>query len=88
MTGEGWRFGHKRAGDVDLLKKLGEESGFDVARGLVQDKRGEEAAVVLISTHTEADFADLIAESPAAGFLPKADLSATAIRRILDGRSS
>ena len=75
--------------DVVLVDiSLGEESGFDVARGLVQDERGEEAAVVLISTHTEADFADLIAESPAAGFLPKADLSATAIRRILDGRSS
>jgi riboflavin kinase/FMN adenylyltransferase len=28
LVGEGWRFGHKRAGDVDLLTKLGEESGF------------------------------------------------------------
>jgi len=28
FVGEGWRFGHKRAGDVDLLTKLGEESGF------------------------------------------------------------
>jgi len=28
FVGEGWRFGHKRAGDIDLLKKLGEESGF------------------------------------------------------------
>lgn len=29
------------------------------------------------------DYADLIAESPAAGFLAKADLSAIAVRRIL-----
>jgi hypothetical protein len=43
------------------------------------------AAVILISTHSEADFADLIAESPAAGFLSKGDLSARAIRRIVDG---
>jgi hypothetical protein len=40
----------------------------------------------LISTHAEADFADLIAESPAIGFVPKRELSAAAIRRIVDGR--
>jgi hypothetical protein len=31
-------------------------------------------------------FADLIAESPADGFLQKEELSASAIRRIVDGR--
>jgi len=31
LVGEGWRFGHKRAGDVDLLTKLGEEFGFTAA---------------------------------------------------------
>jgi hypothetical protein len=41
---------------------------------------------IMISTHSAADYADLIFESPAAGFLPKEELSATAIRRIL-GRS-
>jgi hypothetical protein len=30
-----------------------------------------------------SDYADLIAESPVTGFLPKAELSAAAIRRIL-----
>ena len=29
FVGEGWRFGHKAAGDVDLLKRLGAELGFD-----------------------------------------------------------
>jgi DNA-binding NarL/FixJ family response regulator len=67
---------------VDI--SLGEESGFDLARRLVKGNRGNEAPVVLISTHEEADFADLIAESPAAGFLPKAELSVSAIRRIVD----
>jgi hypothetical protein len=37
----------------------------------------------LISAHAEADYADLIAESPVTGFLPKAELSAAAFRRIV-----
>jgi len=73
--------------DVVLVDiSLGEESGFDLARRLVDDDPGNQAVVVLISTLAEADIADLIAESPAAGFLAKADLSASAIRRLLDGR--
>jgi hypothetical protein len=42
--------------------------------------------VILISMSTEADYADLIAESPAAGFLPKSELSARGIGRILGHR--
>lgn len=64
---------------------LGQESGFDLARRLAEDGRDGEAAMILISTHPEADFADLIAESPAAGFLAKGDLSAGAIRKLVDG---
>jgi hypothetical protein len=41
------------------------------------------AAVILISTHAEDDFADLIAASPAVGFLSKAELSADAIRDLV-----
>jgi hypothetical protein len=37
----------------------------------------------LISTHAREDYADLIAESPAAGFMAKAELSAAAIHRVL-----
>ncbi len=40
-------------------------------------------ALIMISTHEDEDYAELIAESPAAGFLSKAELSATAIHRIL-----
>jgi hypothetical protein len=43
--------------------------------------------VILISTPAEADLADLIAESPVAGFVPKHELSADVIRRLVDGRS-
>jgi hypothetical protein len=39
--------------------------------------------VILISSYAETDYAELIAESPAAGFLSKAELSAQAIGRIL-----
>ena len=62
---------------------LGEESGFDLARLLARDGQGGGAEVILISARAEADYAELIAESPAAGFLVKSDLSARAIDRIL-----
>ena len=70
---------------VDVM--LGSESGFGLARRLAGQQEGGGPVVILISTHTEADFADLIAESPAAGFVPKQKLSARAIRRIVDGRT-
>lgn len=69
---------------VDIF--LGDESGIDLARRLTEDGLSEEAMVILISTHAKTDVADLIASSPAAGFVPKADLSASAIRRIVNGR--
>jgi two-component system, NarL family, nitrate/nitrite response regulator NarL len=68
--------------DVVLIDiHLGEESGFEVARQLAGN--GDARALIIISTHCEADYAELIADSPAAGFLPKSDLSAAAIRDIL-----
>ncbi len=68
--------------DVVLIDiRLGEESGFDAARWLARD--GHSAALIMISTHAREDYADLIAESPVTGFLPKAELSAAAIHRIL-----
>ena len=68
---------------VDIF--LGDESGLDLTKRLVQDGVVHEAPVILISTHSQADLEDLITASPAAGFLPKAELSASAIRRIVDG---
>jgi hypothetical protein len=43
-------------------------------------------AVILISTHAEQDYAELIAASPAVGFLAKTALSAAAIGELLAGR--
>ena len=72
---------------VDIF--LGKESGLELARQLAEDWRGQgdAATVILISTQAEADLVDLIAASPAAGFLPKTELSAKAIRRIVDDPS-
>jgi DNA-binding NarL/FixJ family response regulator len=68
--------------DIVLIDiRLGPESGFEAARQLAGN--GHPATLIMISTHAGTDYADLIADSPATGFLPKAELSAAAIRRIL-----
>jgi DNA-binding NarL/FixJ family response regulator len=69
--------------DVTLVDvDLGAESGFDL---VVQLHAADSPApsVILISTHSEQDFADMIAASPALGFLPKFALSPAAIRDLL-----
>src|SRR4051795_12709176 len=71
--------------DVDL----GEDSGFELSRALAAGP-GAHSRVILISTHAEDDFADLIEESPAIGFVTKSDLSTSTITELLrrhsDGR--
>jgi CheY-like chemotaxis protein len=59
--------------DIDL----GQESGLELAERLAG------SPIILISTHAEQDYRDLIAASPAIGFLPKAELSARAIEDLL-----
>jgi DNA-binding NarL/FixJ family response regulator len=58
---------------------LGAENGFDLARDLAA--RG--IAVIMTSTRSGDDYADLITETRVAGFLAKAELSAAAILRVL-----
>ena len=62
---------------------LGDESGFDLARLLAREGQDGSAKVILISTRDEAGYTELIADSPAAGFLAKLELSARGIGRIL-----
>ena len=70
--------------DVALVDiALGDEDGFDVARRLADLATGRPARQILISTYAEADFADLIARSPAVGFISKSELSAEAIDALL-----
>ena len=62
--------------DVVLVDiRLGDESGFDLARRL-------SGTAILISTHAQSEYAEEIAASPAAGFIPKAQLSASALLRL------
>jgi DNA-binding NarL/FixJ family response regulator len=61
---------------VDI--ELGEEDGIELSHVLSAHTR-----VVLISSYDQADLGDLIARSPAAGFLPKTDLGADEIIRLL-----
>jgi Response regulator containing a CheY-like receiver domain and an HTH DNA-binding domain len=70
--------------DVALVDiSLGSESGLELARRLVDIEEGA-PIVILISTRGETDFAEMIEEAPVAGFVSKAELSASAIRRLLD----
>jgi DNA-binding NarL/FixJ family response regulator len=69
--------------DVALVDiSLGRESGFDVAREI----NPYVGSVILISSddhYADDDYAELIAGSPAVGFLSKATLSADAISRLI-----
>ena len=67
--------------DVALVDiSLGAESGFDVGRQITAYVR----SVILISSHDDVDdYAELIAGSPAVGFLSKAELSADAIQQLV-----
>ena len=60
---------------VDI--SLGSESGFDLADQLAA--LPDPPVIVLISTRAEADYAPLIAASPAVGFIPKSRLSVEAV---------
>jgi CheY-like chemotaxis protein len=63
--------------DIDL----GGESGLDLARDLAALVPAP--TVVLISTHSEAEVGEMVAASSAAGFIPKSQLDAEAVRAFL-----
>ena len=69
--------------DVTLIDiDLGIEDGIDVARRLAADDRQPAGKLILISTHGEDEFADLIQGSPVIGFMAKSQLSGDAIRAL------
>lgn len=70
--------------DVALVDvQLGDESGFDLARRIRSETSLDPSRVVIISTYADEDMADLIDGAPAAAFLGKSRLSASAVREIL-----
>jgi DNA-binding NarL/FixJ family response regulator len=70
--------------DVALVDiNLGGESGFELAKQLSRTARP--VPVIMISTHGGDDYADIIAASPAVGYLSKVALSARAVNELLSG---
>jgi DNA-binding NarL/FixJ family response regulator len=75
---------HQLHPDVMLVDiDLGGESGFELVRRLHSEAHRDDTPVILISTHAEQDYTELIAASTAIGFLAKAALSADAIQKLL-----
>jgi DNA-binding NarL/FixJ family response regulator len=69
--------------DIDL----GQESGLDLARSLMAGVNGGQRRVILMSAYPEEEFAELIDESPAVAFIPKSQLSGSAIAEIVGRRA-
>ena len=70
--------------DVALIDiDLGGESGLALARSVNDRAADGVPKVILISTHDESEFADLIEATSALGFLCKTELSAATIHRML-----
>jgi DNA-binding NarL/FixJ family response regulator len=68
--------------DVVLVDvQLGAEDGLDLARRLAAAVPA--TRVILISTHSEDDLAELVAGSGAAGFVPKTALGVAAIEELV-----
>jgi DNA-binding NarL/FixJ family response regulator len=65
--------------DIDLAG----ESGFAVIRRLAAEDGPVAGNLILVSSHAEEEFAELIEASPALGFIAKADLGADAIHDVL-----
>jgi len=75
--------------DVMLVDiNLGRENGFELAQQLHRSELPTPPPVILISTHAEQDFVDMIATSPAIGFLCKINLTPDAIRELVDGATT
>jgi DNA-binding NarL/FixJ family response regulator len=68
--------------DVVLLDiGLPDTDGFRIAEALAGQP--EPPAVVLMSSRACADYGRVVGRAPVAGFIPKADLSGAAVRRLL-----
>jgi DNA-binding NarL/FixJ family response regulator len=83
--GDASRLADQLRPDVTLVDiDLGEDDGIAVAKRLARLETSPAGMIILISTHAEDEFADLIEAGPAIGFVPKSALSAQAIYALTD----
>ena len=69
--------------DVTLLDvNLAGESGFELARRLVHEAGVDPGRIVMVSTQSADDLADLVDDAPVAGFVPKHALSLARIQEL------
>ena len=66
--------------------RLGPEDGLEVTRRLAAS--APSTRVILISSHSQGELRELVADSAATGFLPKSALGADAIASVLGHRAS
>jgi DNA-binding NarL/FixJ family response regulator len=79
---EALQLAQKLEPDVALVDvQLGGEDGFEVTRRLAAT--APLTRVILISSHSKDELAELVRDSSATGFLPKASLGADAIVELL-----
>ncbi len=70
--------------DLMLLDiQLPDMTGFELCAALEHAGDGLHPAVVLVSSRDQSDFGQLVAESSARGFVPKAELSGDAVSALL-----
>ena len=82
-TAEAVRLAERFRPDVTLVDiGLADEDGIGVIRRLAQLEGSPGGKLILISSHAEDEFADLIEASPATGFIAKSALSADAIHAL------
>jgi two-component system, NarL family, nitrate/nitrite response regulator NarL len=76
------RLAGAHAPDVMLVDvELGDEDGIELSHALAA--HAPATRVVLTSSYDRDELGDMVAGSPAAGFLPKSDLSVAALAELL-----
>jgi two-component system, NarL family, nitrate/nitrite response regulator NarL len=79
---EALRLAERLEPDIALVDiELGDEDGLVLTHRFAA--RAPSTRVILISSYGADDLGDLVRRSPAAGFLPKTELGAAAIARVL-----
>jgi DNA-binding NarL/FixJ family response regulator len=82
-AGDALRLASTLKPDVVLVDvEIGDESGFDVAQKFAA--LDPPVPTIMISMYPEADLSDLLAESPALGFVSKSELTGVAVTRLME----